>query len=252
MSNKVLVTGSSRGIGKRLGLLFAENEWDVCFTSRHKKDLIKISDNFKNKNHLFYPIDFLFLDEILNLRNYLKDTWEKLDSLIINLGSGSGPKTIGSKFTENLQLFELNFYTAFYTSQLFLSLLRKSENPSIIFVGSIAANTNVRSPINYAMAKKSLENYSIHLSKELSNLNIRVNCVNLSHVLTENGYWDKIQKSNQEYFNQLITANALTGKFFEPVEIASFIFFLTNSCSTRNLTGNIFTLDCGVIKNKKS
>ena len=250
MANNVLVTGSSRGIGESLGQIFANNNWNVCFTSRSKKDLDKINESFQNKNNLFHETNFLNIDEISKLANYLNNNWEKLDALIINLGGGRGQKYITSNFNDNLKIFKLNFYTAFLTSQILTSLLVKSKNPSIVLIGSIAANTNVDSPINYAMSKKALETHSVYLSRSLAKFKIRVNSVNLGHVLTENGYWQNKKLKEPESFKNLLTNNTLTGQIFMPEEVSSFIFYLINSVHTTNLTGNIFTLDCGVSKIK--
>ena len=48
MNNKVLVTGSSRGIGRAIGEFFSKNDWDVCFTSRNLNDL----EEFKKRYHV--------------------------------------------------------------------------------------------------------------------------------------------------------------------------------------------------------
>jgi len=250
MNNKVLVTGSSRGIGRAIGEIFSKNDWDVCFTSRNINDLEVLKLNFSDKKHIFYEIDFQNSEGIKKLKNRIETMWGSLDSLVINVGNGSGQKSINSTYTNNLDVFKLNFYSAYLSTMLLIPLLVKSINPSLIFIGSIASCVNVNSPFTYAMAKRSLENLSNFLSTNLAKNKVKVNCIHLGHVLTENGFWDR--KKNQDYgsYQQSISSKTLTKKIVYPHEIAEFIFDLTNSNYSSNLTGNTFIFDGGTSKIK--
>jgi short-subunit dehydrogenase len=245
MNKKVLITGSTRGIGKSIGAVFYENGWDVCFTSRNKKDLDSLQEIFRDKNHLFEKVDFTHAEEILLLQNKIQQVWGKLDAIVINVGSGKGEKSLSSSHRNNVEVFDLNFYSAYLSSTLFTNLLTKSKQPSVIFIGSIAGKINVNSPINYAMDKRAIENLSNYLSQKLSKNNIRVNCIHPGHVLSEDGNWDQVKKNDLKKFNNLIQTKTLSKEIIKDEEVASFTFNLINSDFAQKLTGNIFTFDVG-------
>jgi len=250
MNNKVLVTGSSRGIGRAIGEFFSKNDWDVCFTSRNINDLEEFKHNFAEKENIFYEIDFQNAEGIKKLKNCIETKWGSLDSLVINVGNGSGQKSIYSSYSNNLDIFKLNFYSAYLSTTLLIPLLVKSTNPSLIFIGSIASCENVNSPFNYAMAKRSLENLSNFLSKSLAKNKVRVNCIHLGHVLTENGFWDRKKKHDYDSYQEIISSKTLTNKIVYPSEVAEFIYDLTNSKYSSNLTGNTFIFDGGTTRIK--
>jgi 3-oxoacyl-[acyl-carrier protein] reductase len=248
MSNKVLITGSSKGIGKDTAKIFLNNKWDVCITSRSLSDLQILKKEFSvSKERLLeIKVDFRESIEILNLRKRLENSWGKIDSLIVNVGSGSGEKFITSNFKNNQDIFKENFYSAYYSSILLKDLLFESKNPSIFFVGSIAAVKNVNSPLSYAMSKKSIENFSKFLSVELSKHRVRVNCLQLGHVLTEQSVWKKKLKNDKENFDRFINANTLTKSLISPEEVASFIYNLHETKTLQNLTGSTIVFDAGI------
>ena len=245
MSKKVLVTGSSRGIGLEIGKYFAQENWQVCFTSRDRNDLENLKKSFKHDSNLFEVADFTKPDNIKNLFDKIKMKWDSLDAIIINVGSGSGQKSISSTFSNNLKIFELNFYTAYLSSIILSPLMYKSSNSSLIFIGSIAANTNVESPLNYAMAKKSLENLSKYSSLLFKEFKINVNCVHLGHVLTEHGFWENKKKTDEDFYNKILKTKTLTGKLLNPMEVAKFVYNLSQESINQTISGSTLILDSG-------
>lgn len=250
MNKKVLVTGSSRGIGESIGKVFSQKNWDVCFTSRNKVDLTELQQKFPNSNYLFEQVDFTNLYQIEKLYNIILKKWGYLNSLIINVGSGSGEKTIRSSYKNNLEVYKQNFYSAYFSSMVLSSLLIKSKDPNLTFIGSIAANVNVHSPINYAMAKKAVENLGINLSIKLSNSSIRVNVIHPGHTLTKNGYWEKKKQDNIENFNNFINSKTLVRDIIQPEEIANYIYEITSEKFSKKLTGSVFSFDAGTSRIK--
>lgn len=245
MNKKVLITGSSRGIGQSIGHIFSEKNWDVCFSARNTEDLDALKKTYSNENHLFEILDFTNLQQIEQLYKKIQLNWGKLDSIIFNVGSGSGEKSIRSSFINNLEIYRQNFYSAYFSSKMLSLLLINSDNPNITFIGSIAANINVDSPINYAMAKKSIENLAIYLSIQLANHSIRVNVVHPGHTLTKNGHWEKIKQNNIENFNEYFNSRTLVKDILHPEEVANFIYEISNSKYSKKLTGSIFDFDAG-------
>ena len=245
MPKKVLVTGSSRGIGLAIANKFSEQKWEVLFTSRNKNDLQILENRKSNEKNRFFEIDFQKVDQIIRLKEYIEIEWGSLDSLIVNVGNGSGPKTIESSFLSNFEIFKLNFISSYLTANILKPLLLNSSKGSITLIGSIAANSNVKAPINYSIAKKSIENFVKSLSLKFSNQNLLVNVVHPGHVLTENGFWFQKKQENLINFNEFTQKNILVNKMLLPDHIADFVYELTNSEFSNHLTGSSFVIDGG-------
>lgn len=247
INKRILVTGSTRGIGFSIAEYFSKKNWEVCITGMSKENLdkAKLSFNSDKKNNLFEQIDFRNKIEILHLKEKIANNWGGLDSLVINLGSGKGTKGLNTSFHENYDIFNLNFITAYNTVVIFKDLLLKSSEGTIIFIGSIASEHNVGAPLNYTMSKKSLGILNSYFSLELSRLGIRVNCINPGHVNVKDGIWSRKRSENAQEFENFVNSNTLIKRVIEPEEIASFTYSLVQSEHSDAFSGARITLDGG-------
>ncbi len=81
-SKNIIITGTSRGIGYELALLFANAGHQVLAISRKTpKDLIE------NPSITCLSIDISNPEELLQVENFINRTWKKVDVLIHNAGS---------------------------------------------------------------------------------------------------------------------------------------------------------------------
>ena len=247
MNKKILITGSTRGLGFSIAEYFLKNSWDVCVTGKTREtvDKAKISLKSNQKNCLFEQIDFRQKSDVLNLKEKITNNWGGLDSLVINIGSGKGTKGLSSSFQENYDLFNTNFLTAYYAVVILKDLLLNSNGGTIILIGSIASESNVGSPINYAMSKKSLGILNSYFSLELSKFGIRVNCINPGHLNVKDGIWNKKRRENEKEFESFIKTNTLIKRIIEPEEIASFTYSLVQSEYGGAFSGSCIDLDGG-------
>ena len=61
IQGKILITGSSKGVGKEVARVFLRNNWNVCITSRNLDDL-RISLDGKSIFAFDFAIDFYRID----------------------------------------------------------------------------------------------------------------------------------------------------------------------------------------------
>ncbi|MCQ2958400.1 MAG: SDR family NAD(P)-dependent oxidoreductase, partial [Candidatus Gastranaerophilales bacterium] len=52
MSKNVLITGSSKGIGKAIATVLANNGYNVFISGRNEEDLKKLKNEINDKNYL--------------------------------------------------------------------------------------------------------------------------------------------------------------------------------------------------------
>ena len=173
-NKKVLVTGSSRGIGFSIANSFLLNGAQVCYTARSLDSFEKCIFPLENKeNKILKECDFTKKESISSLRNFIEDEFDFLNILICNVGSGKSvldPIPSNENFEK---VFNLNFFSAVNTVREFLPLLEKSKG-CILFISSICGSEALDAPVDYSVAKSALQSFSKHLSRSLGKKLIRV------------------------------------------------------------------------------
>lgn len=151
MQNKkiVVITGSFQGNGEEISNIFLNNNSKVyCLDFRYKKkiennkDLIKYKINLENNN------------EIIKFCNFIKKKEKKIDCLINNAGVSLKKKNKGNDYWE--KTIKINLTAPYLLSENLISLLKKSNNASIINISSIAAKIAMSENPAYNVSKAGL------------------------------------------------------------------------------------------------
>jgi 3-oxoacyl-[acyl-carrier protein] reductase len=247
MTKKILITGSTKGIGKGIAQKFQENGWQVCITGRNEQEVNYIVSEF-NSNRKDSAIglasDLSQIKEINQVKKFISNQWGYLDSMVFNIGSGSGPRGINSSFSENKELMDVNYINPVKNFNIFLDLLKSDNSSSIIFIGSIAQEVNVGAPISYSYSKKALNIFAKSQASNLATRKISVNVINPGHIFTENGRWG--QKSNlQGEFENFISKNIPVGRMGQLDDVSNIIYKLLEKSDNDYLTGASLNLDGG-------
>ena len=248
MAKKVLVTGSTKGIGKAIAEKFHSQGWDVGITARGQTEINEIVNLFNQKRQnsaIGVKADLSSKDEIINLKHRLEQEWKEIDCIVFNVGSGSGTKGLTSTFEENILSFRTNYLDVVRTFRHLQSLMNKEMGGSIVFIGSIAQEVNVNAPISYSYAKRALNNFALAQSLEFASRKISVNLINPGHILTKNGIWERKMQNSKEEFEKFISQNIPLGRIGQVEDVAELVFLTANNDFRKYLTGTRITLDGG-------
>ncbi|MBL0739968.1 SDR family NAD(P)-dependent oxidoreductase [Chryseolinea lacunae] len=139
-----------------------------------------------------------------------------------------------------LQDFQVNALGAALFTQHYLSNLKRTDDPSIVFVSSVAASVGLPFHASIAMAKAAVEGLTKALAAELAPA-VRVNCVAPSMVNTPLAakFLDSLEKREQ-----VAKRNPLR-KIGQPEDVATVIKFLLQDESSW-MTGQIVGVDGGM------
>ena len=247
MTKKILITGSTKGIGKGIAQKFQENGWQVCITGRNEQEVNYIVSEFNSSRKdsaIGLAADLSQIKEINQVKKFISNQWRNLDSMVFNIGSGSGPRGINSSFSENKELMEVNYINPVKNFNIFLDLLKSENSSSIIFIGSIAQEVNVGAPISYSYSKKALNIFAKSQALNLVTRKISVNVINPGHIFTKNGRWG--QKSNlQGEYENFISKNIPVGRMGQLEDLSNVIYKLLEKSDNDYLTGASLNLDGG-------
>jgi NAD(P)-dependent dehydrogenase (short-subunit alcohol dehydrogenase family) len=181
----ILVTGASDGIGKALALEAARLGARVILHGRNTAKLEKVYDEVEAIEGAARPsIAVLDLasanaESYTTLASSLEDEFGRLDGLVHNAG------ILGDRFAIEQydavlwqKVMHVNLTAAFALTQVLLPLLKKSDDPSIIFTSSGVGRTGKAFWGAYAVSKFATEGLSQVLAAEHEHSSLKVNCIN--------------------------------------------------------------------------
>jgi 3-oxoacyl-[acyl-carrier protein] reductase len=246
MNKKVLVTGSTKGIGLEIARKFSNSGWKVLATSRNPVNVLHFKSEFNKKENIdYFKVDFRSNDEINELRKTIVNLYENIDCLVINIGSGSGSVGVATDFEQNRQQIEDNFLTVYRTLKILGSTICKNKNSRIIIIGSVAGKVNVRAPFNYSSAKSAIVNLMKDYVRKLAQDGISVNLINPGHTLTPNGNWDKKLQEDPNGVQNILTKFVPLKRLGSGSDLAELVFLLTEYKSNY-LNGAQIEIDGGL------
>jgi len=245
-NKRILITGSSRGIGLGIAKNFLLEGAKVCISSRNKKQLKDAKDllskSFDEKNILAVNCDFTNVEEIKKLKNIILEKWNALDIVIANIGDGDS--SIESLPDDRCwsRTWSSNFDSALFTSRVFLPVLEQNKG-NLLFISSIAGVESIGAPVDYSTAKTALIALSKNMARKLGG-KVRVNVLAPGNIFFNNGVWDKKLKANPDAVKSYIQSNVPMNRFGEIQDIANTALFICSEKSSFT-TGSVFVVDGG-------
>ena len=244
-NKKAFVTGGSKGIGAATVLEFLELGADVLFSARNQSEIEELEKELKKQfpNSIIKGIQADVTDEADRKKafNWIEKNFQKLDILVNNAGINIRKSALEYSEEEYRKILEINLIAPFEVSRMLYSLLKKSENSSVINVGSVAGSQDVNSGLPYAMSKGGINQQTRSFAVEWAKDNIRVNTVSPWYTktpLTEAVF------ENKEKLKNILLRTPL-GRIADAKEVAAVIAFLAMDKSSY-LTGQNIIVDGGM------
>ncbi len=181
MQNKtVVITGTSRGIGKELALLFAKNGYEVISLSR------KIAPEFEPyRNIKSYSVD-LSSEADLNLFSEEINKLETIDFLINNAGSLINKPFESLTKSDFQNVYEVNVFGVVALTQICIPKMRKGSHVvTISSMGGIQGSIKFSGLAAYSSSKGAIITLSELLAEEYKEKEISFNVLALGAVNTE-------------------------------------------------------------------
>ncbi len=236
MTNNVLITGASKGIGLVIAKHFAENNFNVFVTARTAKALEELSKipNIKG----FYPCDLT--KDCLFLYQEAKKALGNIDVLINDAG-GYVCAEIEKTTDEDIEnLVNLNMIAPYKLARLVIPDMKKNKFGRIINIGSISGVVGEAYATLYSMTKSSFIGFSKALALEVAEYGITVNTIHPGWVDTSLIHCDNMTFEEDELMQTIPQR-----RYIEPSEVAELARYLA-SPAAKGLTGQSINLCAGI------
>ncbi len=246
MSNQpvVIITGSSRGIGKSTALLLASRGYRVIVSSRNQDSCQAVVDEISAAGGQATAIacHIGHEDQLSALIEQTLAKHQRIDGLVVNAASNPvyGPSDQVDQAAFDV-IMRNNVYASMRLAHLARPALKASGSGAVCFVSSIAGQFGNQAIGVYGMSKAAENQLVRNLSLELGPDGIRVNAVAPGLVKTDFAQALLDNEKMVRYFESTTPLRRLA----EPADIAGVIAFLIGEDSGW-LSGQVITADGGL------
>ncbi|WP_107946016.1 3-oxoacyl-ACP reductase FabG [Campylobacter concisus] len=175
MSKRVLITGSSRGIGASIARRLA-NEYEVVLHARSKSDeLLKMAGELGAKFLTFDVADTAAAKEAIEADMEANGVYY---GVILNAGITRDNTFVGLSDEEWFDVIDVNL-NGFYNvlRPALMPMIRARKPARIVTLSSVSGVIGNRGQVNYSASKAGIIGASKALAVELASRGITVNCV---------------------------------------------------------------------------
>ncbi|UAB82095.1 SDR family oxidoreductase [Marixanthomonas sp. SCSIO 43207] len=250
---RVLITGSTKGIGYATAKLFAEEGAHVILNGRSEQSIqtakSAIEKSVKNASVSGVICDFSKPVEVGKLIEEVKE----VDILINNVGIFNPNEFLDIPDEEWQQFYDINVMSGVRLSRAFLPKMMENNWGRIIFISSESAINIPVEMIHYGMTKTAQLAISRGIAETTKGTNVTVNSVlpgpTLSNGVKEmTGIKDgKTKKEVEQEFFNTERPTSIIQRFAAPEEVASMVAYVASPLASAT-NGAALRVDGGVIK----
>jgi 3-oxoacyl-[acyl-carrier protein] reductase len=235
----VLVTGASRGIGKAIALLAAENHAHVIVNyNKNGNSAAELVDLIHEKGLSAYMIkaDVSSEDEVRDMFSSIKDKYSRLDVLVNNAGimRNSLLALTGTELFDHT--IDVNLKGTFLCTRYASNMMRKQRSGRIINISSIVGLQGNEGQTIYSASKAAVVGFTRSAAKELGRYGITVNAVAPGFIET-----DLIKDLKPDIRDKMLSHISL-GRIGAPEDIAKVALFLSSDLASY-VSGSVIAVD---------
>jgi NAD(P)-dependent dehydrogenase (short-subunit alcohol dehydrogenase family) len=239
-----LITGASRGIGKGIAEVFAEEGADVAVNyvaSGQAAEDVAAWVRCKGRRAMTVKADVACRNAVESMVNQVWNELGPIDVLVNNAGIESIVPFLDLTDDQWTRLVDVNLRGEWLCSQVYCRrVIAEGRQGNIVMIGSIQAGKVLPGRTHYAPTKLGLEALTRNISAEMTPQGIRVNCVHPGLIDTDMTAW--VMK-RPDLLPGILSQISL-GRAGEPREIGKAVAFFASDDSSY-LTGQSIHVDGG-------
>ena len=238
----VLITGATRGIGKGIAEVFAEEGAQVAFTyagSVDKAAQLEKDLNTKTKAKA-YQSDASDYDAAQKLVADVMEEFGKVDILINNAGITKDNLMLRMSKEDWDTIIRVNLDSVFNLTKAVVKPMMKAKSGSIINMTSVVGIKGNAGQANYAASKAGVIGFTKSIALELGSRNIRCNAIAPGFIETE------MTLALDEKTVQSWREGIPLKRGGQPEDVANACVFFASEMSSY-ITGQVLNVDGGML-----
>ena len=226
---KAIITGATRGIGRRIADLLAAEGCDVAFCARKAEQVAEtVKDLERHRVQIHGSV--VHVRDADAYKAWLEGAAETLggcDIFIPNVSAGGGMEGEKSWYRN----FEIDLLGTVRGCEALMPRLEESDSGSVVFISTTAAVETFLAPMAYNAIKAALITYAKQLSQTTFRNGVRVNTVSPGPIYFEGGSWEEIRAANRALYDSTV-AQQPSGRMGSPEEVARCVAFLASPAAS--------------------
>jgi 3-oxoacyl-[acyl-carrier protein] reductase len=238
-----IVTGGTKGIGRAISLLFAEEGAKVV--ANFSKDVeaaefLKREAKSRELSIGLFKADVTQFDEAREMVEETFAQYGKIDILVNNVGLIRDNFLMLMSDEDWNSLIGANLTSLFNCCKAVIRKMIPEKGGKIINISSISGILGTSGQTNYATTKSGVIGFTKALARELGPFNIHVNAVAPGLIESE-----VVSKMPKEKVEAIIKSSSL-GRIGKPEDVAKAVLFLA-SANSNYITGQTIIVDGGIV-----
>jgi 3-oxoacyl-[acyl-carrier protein] reductase len=222
---KAIVTGGSRGIGRAIAELLADEGCDLALCARGRAGVDDAAAALAGKGVKAHG-GVVDVADTRALRAWVAEAAGKLGGLDIFVANVSALAQAMDEESWRRSL-DIDVMGTVAGVEAAIPFLEKSSAGAIVVIGTTGAVEIAGAPRPYASVKAALVPYVKALARNLAAKGVRANMVSPGNVYFKGGVWNVLEENNPELFRTMVGRNPM-GRMGTPEEVASAVVFLAS------------------------
>lgn len=237
-----LITGSGRGIGREIAILFAKEGADIviCDVNLESAEATAKEIEALGRRAIGQKADVTSLASVDELVNKILDKFSKIDILVNNAGITRDTLLLRMSEADWDAVINVNLKGTFLATKAVSKVMIKQRHGKIINIASIIGLIGNAGQANYAASKAGIIGLTKTAAKELALRNICVNAVAPGFIQTD------MTAKLPEDVKAAMLANIPLAKFGTAEDVAKTCLFLAGPDSDY-ITGQVIVVDGGMV-----
>lgn len=240
---KALITGGTKGIGRRIANLLADEGADIAICARNAEEVDAAVKDLSAKGVKAFgtSTDVGDKDAFAGWVDASVDALGGVDIYIHNVSAGGGMEGEAS-WQKN---FDLDVLPAVRAVEQVVP--KFTDGGNIMMISTTAAVETFMGPMAYNAMKAGLITYAQQLAQALGPNGVRVNTVSPGPIEFKGGAWEYIKGEMPDLYNATLAGQPMGGRLGTPEEVANAVAFLVSPASSW-ITGVNLVVDGGYTK----
>ena len=234
---KILITGSTGGIGRGLVKKFVSLDGEILATGTKNDKLDNLKKEFPSINILKFDIS-----EHSKVEEFIENVSSQLtglDILINNAGVNMDNLSLRMKEEEWKKVIDINLSSTFLLCKYAIKKMLKNKYGRIVNITSVVGHTGNLGQANYAASKSGIIGMSKSLAIEYAKKNITINCVSPGFIQS------KMTDNIVESIKAVLTSRIPMSKLGTGEDVSNTVAFLSSDAASY-ITGETIHVNGGM------